>query len=68
MRGTITLLEHLIGPSIGNGNLVEHFAMINAAKCAGRDKDMSKVPHKLYVKCRPYAYKELSILGSRQHS
>jgi hypothetical protein len=62
MRGTISLLENLIRPAVQDFNLLQHFAMINAAKCAGYDDDKSMVPALLYQKCREFALGEISIL------
>ena len=61
MRGTIAVLQSIYG-SGDEGDLLQRFAMINSAKCAGRDKDKSVVPDQLYKNCRDHGLAELGVL------
>jgi hypothetical protein len=61
MKGTIKVLAALYGHE-GETDLLKRFAMINCAKCAGRDLDKSMIPGELYANCREYGMEELRLL------
>lgn len=64
MKGTLQILKHLYGvhEEEREGEVLRRFAMINSAKCSGRDDDPSKVPDELYENCREHGLAELSAL------
>ena len=62
MKGTIQTLQHLYGCK-PESDLLPRFAMINSAKCSGKDNDKSMVPGKLYENCRDHGLAELGVLN-----
>ena len=62
MNGTVELLEHILDSDSDAENVLERYAMTNAAKCAGKDDDKSRMPDPLYKNCLEYAKEELKIL------
>ena len=64
MKGTIQTLRHLYGyGQKPDCDLLKRFAMINSAKCSGKDNSASMVPDKLYKNCRDHGLAELDILN-----
>ncbi len=64
MKGTIQTLRHLYGyGQKPDCDLLQRFAMINSAKCSGKDNNASMVPDKLYKNCRDHGLAELDILN-----
>ena len=61
MKGTLEILQSLYGEE-QESEVLQRFAMINSAKCSGRDEDMSMVPYELYENCREHGLAELSEL------
>ena len=61
MKGTIKILKHLYGPK-PEGELLKRFAMINSAKCSGKDKSKSSMPWELYKNCWDHGHAELEKL------
>ena len=65
MKGTIETLRYLYGYGCKpdrDCDLLQRFAMINSAKCSGKDKDKSMVPDKLYKNCKDHGLAELKEL------
>ena len=64
MKGTLQILKQLYGvhEEKREGDILRRFAMINSAKCSGRDANMNTVPNKLYNNCREHGRAELSVL------
>ena len=63
MKGTIDVLRSIYA-ECQEELLLPRFAMINSAKCAGRDKDKSVVPDQLYKNCRKHGLAELDALDA----
>lgn len=63
MRGTTVLLSALLRRDIGTKAPYPFFAMINAAKCSGKNKGMAMVPASLYERCREFGVAELALLS-----
>ena len=65
MRGTTELLKVIYGieSDTDGGNLLELYAMTNAAKCSRRDPSSAKVSSKLYKNCSDYVPPELTCLA-----
>ncbi len=64
MKGTIQTLRHLYGyGQKPDCDLLQRFAMINSAKCSGKDDDTSSMPWKLYKNCWDHGLAELNILN-----
>ena len=61
MKGTIETLRHLYRRK-PDSDLLQRFAMINSAKCSGKDNNASMVPDKLYKNCRDHGLAELKEL------
>ena len=63
MKGTIQTLRHLYGyGQKSDCDLLQRFAMINSAKCSGKDDDKSSMPWKLYKNCWDHGHVELEKL------
>ena len=63
MMGTIKTLRHLYGyGQKSDSDLLQRFAMINSAKCSGKDDDKSSMPWKLYKNCWDHGHVELKKL------
>ena len=63
MMGTIQTLRHLYGYGQKSAcDLLQRFAMINSAKCSGKDDDKSSMPWKLYKNCWDHGHVELEKL------
>ena len=63
MMGTIKTLRHLYGyGQKPDCDLLQRFAMINSAKCSGKDDDKSSMPWKLYKNCWDHGHVELEKL------
>lgn len=62
MRGTYHLLRALLKNSPGFKTPLNHFAMLNSAKCSGSGKGMDMVPWRLHLNCRSHILSELEIL------
>jgi len=61
MRGTIRILNALLGSDLNGQSPLPFYSMINAAKCSAVDRrDM--VPWELYERCCRFARSELEIL------
>lgn len=64
MKGTIKTLRYLYGyGQKPDCDLLQRFAMINSAKCSGKDDDKSSMPWKLYKNCWDHGLAELDILN-----
>ena len=66
MKGTLQILKKLYGVERDSeereSEVLRRFAMINSAKCAGRDDDASTVPDEVHDNCREHGLAELSVL------
>ena len=63
MMGTIKTLRHLYGyGQKPDCDLLQRFAMINSAKCSGKDDDKSSMPWELYKNCWDHGHVELEKL------
>ncbi len=63
MKGTIQTLRHLYGYGQKlDCDLLQRFAMINSAKCSGKDKSASSMPWELYKNCWDHGHVELEKL------
>ena len=61
MKGTIQILRHLYGEE-AEAEILPRFAMINSAKCSGKDDKSDSVPDTLYQNCREHGLAELDKL------
>ena len=64
MKGTLQILKQLykVFEEEREDEVLRRFAMINSAKCSGRDDDASTVPDEVHDNCREHGLAELSVL------
>jgi uracil-DNA glycosylase len=61
MKGTSEILQSLLGHIVIKDELFQHFAMTNAAKCAGANS-MDKLPSEIYQNCSVFQSDEIEML------
>jgi Uracil DNA glycosylase superfamily len=62
MRGTLEMLERVLEPGIAGREVLRHFALTRAAKCALKESK-DKPPFKCFWNCREFVLPELDALN-----